>query len=127
MATTKGRIVMPRNPKESFELAAKIYAKHLADGPLSPLNQLEGNSWNTVGPTVHNGLETHIKAEELKGQTDLLYRLRDAIFKNVDALNKASCAYLKGKYINNPKKLTDWGFSIHDTPQVKKAKPEGLV
>jgi hypothetical protein len=122
MSTTKGRVQMPRNPKESFELANKIYAKHLADADASPLDQLEDYSWDNVGPTVQNGLDFHIKAEELKGQMELLYRQRDAIFKNVDGINKASGAYLKGKYPKTPKKLTEWGFEVDDTPHAKKNK-----
>lgn len=120
MAITKGRVQMPRNPKESFELAQKIYTKHQADGATSPLDQLEGYDWATTGPTIQNGLDYHNKAEELKGQMEQLYRQRDAIFKDVDAINKASGAYLKGKYAKNPKKLTEWGFEVDDTPKAKK-------
>ncbi len=111
---------MPRNPKESFELAEKIYAKHLQDGAASPLDQIEGFSWATTGPDIKTGLDYHIKAEELKGQMEQLYRQRDAIFKNVDAINKASGNFLKGKYVKNPKKLAEWGFEVDDTPKAKK-------
>ena len=101
--TTKGRVNVPKTPKEGFELAAKIYAKHLADGSASELNNLDGVSWNVVGPTIAAGLAHNAEAERLKGLMEAEYRLRDAAFVPVDGINRASSAYLKGKYMKNPK------------------------
>ena len=78
--TTKGRVLIPKTPKEGFELAAKIYAKHQADGPASELNNLDGVSWNEVGPTIAPGLAHHVEAERLKGLMEEEYRKRDAVF-----------------------------------------------
>lgn len=103
MATTVGRIVKPKNPKDGFELAAKIYAKHLADGATSELKNLDGLDWAVEGPKAQDGLKKHIEAEELKGKMEAAYRDRDAAYVNTDAIIKASSAYLKGKYDKNPK------------------------
>lgn len=120
--TTKGRVDVPKTPKEGFELAGKIYKKHLADGKASELNNLDGVSWDVVGPTLAAGLAHHTEAERLKGLMEAEYRLRDAAFVPVDEINRASAAYLKGKYMKNPKKLTEWGFPVDDTPRVKPVK-----
>jgi hypothetical protein len=120
--TTKGRVLISKLPKEGFELADKIYQKHKADGATSELKNLDGLSWDVVGPTVAAGLAAHNEAERLKGLMEAQYRLRDAAFAPVDAINRASSAYLKGKYARNPKKLTEWGFEVDDTPKVKKPK-----
>jgi len=117
---TKGRIVMSRNPQEVFNLSAKIYAKHLADGATSELNNLAEGSWKTAGPEAAQGLLMHIKAEALKGEMEKTYRLRDAAFAKAKEINIATAKLLKGKYSKNPKKLSEWGFVVDDTPQPKK-------
>ena len=123
MATTKGRISLPRNPKDGFELAARIFAKHTTDGVNSELKNLDGLDWTVEGPAAADGLTMHNDAEKLKGEMEAMYRKRDAAFLKADAIVKASAAYLKGKYNKNPKKLAEWGFAIDDSKQVKKAKP----
>ncbi|MBC7449281.1 MAG: hypothetical protein H7330_14610 [Hymenobacteraceae bacterium] len=119
--TTKGRVNIPKTPKEGFELAAKIYAKHQADGTASELRNLDGESWDVVGPTIATGMEHHVEAERLKSLMEEEYRLRDAVFKPIDSINRASSGYLKGKYAKNPKKLGAWGYEIDDTPPAKSA------
>lgn len=120
--TTKGRIVIPKTPKEGFELAAKVYEKHLADGPDSELRNLDGEDWDVVGPTIAKGLEHHDKAEYYKGLMEQEYRLRDGVFKPVDSISRSSAKYLKGKYSKNPKRLADWGYPVDDTPMSAEAK-----
>lgn len=123
MATTKGRIKLPRNPKDGFDLAAKIFAKHTADGATSELKNLDGLDWTVEGPAAAAGLAMHNDAEKLKGEMEAMYRKRDAAFLKADAIVKASAAYLKGKYNKNPKKLAEWGFAIDDTAPAKKPAP----
>lgn len=121
---TKGRVVLPKNPKENFELAAKIFAKHQADGATSELNNLDEQSWTTEGPNAAAGLKKHAEAEELKGKMEAAYRDRDGLNLKMDKIVKATTSYLKGKYAANPKKLAEWGFTIDDTPKPK-APPKG--
>ena len=120
--TTKGRVLISKLPKDGFVLAGKIYKKHLADGKASELNNLDGMSWDVVGPTIADGLAADEEAERLKGLMEAQYRIRDAAFKPVDDINRASSAYLKGKYARNPKKLAEWGYEVDDTPRAKKPK-----
>ncbi len=120
---TKGRVALPKTPKEGFELAAKIYAKHLADGAASELKNLVDVSWDATGPGLAAGLAHHTEAERLKGLMEAAYRLRDAAFAPVADLNRASAAYLKGKYAKNPKKLAEWGYTVDDSPR-KPAVPK---
>ena len=122
---TKGRVLISKLPKDGFELAAKIYKKHQADGTASELKNLVDESWDVVGPTVAAGLEAHNEAERLKGLMEAQYRLRDAAFAPVDSINRASATYLKGKYAKYPKKLAEWGFEVDDTPRAKKPKKDG--
>ena len=121
-ATTKGRVHVPRAAKDGFELAAKIYKQHLADGAKSELHNLDGMNWDVVGPTIVQGQEHHEEAERLKGLMEERYRLRDAAFAPVDEIVRASATYLKGKYAKIPKKLANWGFEVDDTPKAKPAK-----
>ena len=123
---TAGRITLPKAPKEGLELGAEIYKKHKADGATSELKQLQETDWDKVGPTVVKGQAFHQEAERLKGQMEEQYRLRDAVFANVQKANSDTAAYLKGKYKNTPKTLVAWGFGVDDTPPAKKpatAKP----
>ena len=119
--TTKGRIVTSTNPEERLELSAKVYAKHLADGATSPLNNLEeGFNWATTGPTIAPAQAFQKEAERLKGEMEKAYRQRDLLQAPVDALTNYSKNKLKGQFQKNPKKLADWGYAIDDTPKVKK-------
>ena len=125
--TTKGRVFIPRQPKEGFDLAKKVFAKHVSDGTNSELYNLDGYDWDKFGPGIAQGQAYHEAAEKLKGQMEEQYRLRDAAFAPIDELNRASAAYLKGKYVKNPKKLAEWGYEVDDTPKVKKPKAGGQV
>ena len=119
--TTKGRVIIPRNPKELLDLATKIFKKHQSDGKDSELRNLDDYDWDRVGPTITKAFDYHKQAEDLKGQMEAMYRKRDALVAPVAEITKASSGYLKGKYQKNPKRLTDWGYAVDDTPKAKKA------
>lgn len=125
MATTKGRVNIPRNPGELLKIAAKVYDKHVADGAKSELNSMDETryDWAKTGPTIAMCKAIHDKAEKLKGQMELAYRERDALLSGIDFHVKGSRDYLKGKYGKQPKKLADWGFEVDDTPKAPKKKP----
>lgn len=121
--TTKGRVVISRNPEEALKLAAAVYKKHVADGPASELNNLDSAyNWNVTGPTIATCLAFHDDAESFKSKMEEAYRNRDALLAPIDDIVRGSSAYLKGKYSKNPKKLGDWGYPVDDTPKVKKKK-----
>ena len=120
---TKGRIERSTNPEDRLDVSAKVYAKHLADGATSLLNNLEeGYNWATTGPTIAQAQAFHTKAGLLKGQMEKAYRDRDLLQVATDALTDYSKNKLKGQFQKNPKELAAWGYSVDDTPKVKKAK-----
>ena len=122
MARTAGRVVLSRNPKENLELAQKVYDKHVALGADSPLKLLEDVDWSLSGPKVTAATTANNQAEFHKGEMEKEYAKRDLLLPEVVNALKASIKLLKASYGGNPKKLTDWGISVDDTPKAKKPK-----
>lgn len=120
--TTKGRIAIPTNIVENLQLASKVYEKHQKDGASSILNNLDDMDWNTTGANVDLCLQKHLEAEELKRKMEEAYRTRDLYLPQINELLRASKGLLKGVFSKNPKKLGEWGFSVDDSPKVKKDK-----
>ena len=120
--TTKGRIAIPTNIVENLQLASKVYEKHQKDGASSLLNNLDDMDWNTTGANVDLCLQKHLEAEELKRKMEEAYRTRDLYLPQINELLRASKGLLKGVFSKNPKKLGEWGFSVDDSPKVKKDK-----
>ena len=120
--TTKGRIAIPTNIVENLQLASKVYEKHQKDGASSLLNNLDDMDWNTTGANVDLCLQKHLEAEELKRKMEEAYRTRDLYLPQINELLRASKGLLKGVFNKNPKKLGEWGFSVDDSPKVKKDK-----
>jgi len=120
MANNTVRISIPTNPADRLTLAEKIYEKHQADGDNSPLKAITSHSWDNNGPRISTGLGYHKEAEELKAKSDLNYRKRDLEVTEVDESIKASRDLLLGIYRDNPKELSQWGFSVSDTPRAAK-------
>ncbi len=120
MANNNVRISIPTNPADRLTLAEKIYAKHQADGDASPLKAITSHSWDSNGPRISTGLDFHKDAEDLKAKSELTYRKRDLEVSEVDESIKASRDLLLGIYRDNPKELSQWGFSVSDTPRAAK-------
>ena len=120
MANNNVRISIPTNPADRLTLAEKIYEKHQADGRTSPLIAITSHSWDSNGPRISTGLGYHKEAEELKAKSDLNYRKRDLEVTEVDESIKATRDLLLGIYRDNPKELSQWGFSVSDTPRAAK-------
>jgi len=122
MASPKFRIKIPENPGELLDLGNKINAKHQADGSASPLNVLQTNGWDTMGPVTQECLTSHQQAEEFSRKAEELYRKRDGMLKQVESAIKSSRDLLLGVYRDNPKSLGQWGFQVDDSPSTKKPK-----
>lgn len=120
MKTKKMRVQIFRNPEEIILLAGKVYAKHLEMGDKSPLANMEDFNWSDQGPKAVNALELHTRAEALKAQMEKCYRERDLFVAGLDEAVKGSRDVLTGVYRQNMKRMGDWGFSVDDTPKVKK-------
>jgi hypothetical protein len=61
------------------------------------------------------------EAETLKGQMEAAYRERDLLLPPIDEILKGSRNLLKALNAKNPKRITEWGFSVDDTAKVAKA------
>lgn len=124
MARTKGRIVITSNPKENLSLAEKIYNKHVELGIDSPLNLLDDVDWGSTGPKIAPTVVFNDQAVFHKGESEKNYRDRDKNLPEILETMRLSIALLKASYGKNPKKLTDWGISVDDTPKLKKPPTE---
>ncbi|MGL4363943.1 MAG: hypothetical protein ACRCSB_01915 [Bacteroidales bacterium] len=116
---TSGRIVIPRNPQELMELALAIYTKHQADGATSPLNNLDGQDWTVSGTKIATAQTKHTEAEEHKRKSEEAYRERDIYLNELEKIVKTSAQLLKAFNSSNPKRLSDWGFTVDDSPRTK--------
>jgi len=117
MGNSKARVDIPKSVVDELGLAARIYAKHVADAEKSVLKSLLNHNWDTNGPEVANAQALHQQAEELKRQSDLAYRQRDLLLAEIDNSVKATRDLLLGVYRDNPKELSQWGFDVSDTPK----------
>lgn len=121
MPNSKPRVNIPTNPALRLDLAARIYAKHVADGANSPLNALQNHTWTENGREVANAISLNNQAEDLQRQTDLTYRKRDLLLAEIDECIKSSRDLLLSLNRDNPKELNQWGFDVSDTARsVKK-------
>jgi hypothetical protein len=118
--TTKGRINIPKNVEEHLALAQKVFDKHQLDGKNSVLSTLADLDWNAIGPKIANCLAKHREAEECRRKMDEAYRERDLVLPEIEEILRASKSLLKAVYTKNPKKMGEWGFSVDDTPKLKK-------
>ena len=121
---TTGRIKISASTREVIALAKNVYAKHLAEGPASLLLSLDGINWAVTGPKIAITETQHNQAEEFTRKAEDLYRQRDAGMAEINEALRASKNILKGKFTKNPKALGDWGFTVDDTPKIK--KPAGV-
>jgi hypothetical protein len=122
--TTKGRINIPLNIEENLDLAKKVFDKHKADGASSLLNNLQDYDWDKIGANVSICLAKHLEAEEYRRKMEGAYRERDLHLPEINEALRASKSLLKAAFSKNPKKLGDWGFSVDDTPKIKKTTNE---
>ena len=122
MSRTAGRVVLSKNPKENLDLAQKVYDKHVALGADSPLRLLEDVDWGVSGPKIATASTANTQAEFHKGEMEKEYAKRDLLLPEVVNALKASIKLLKASYGGNPKKLTDWGILVDDSPKAKKPK-----
>jgi hypothetical protein len=122
MTRTKGRVVLSKNPKENLDLAKIVYDKHLALGAASPLKLLQDVDWAITGPKIAPALTEHSAAEFHKGEMEKNYAARDLRMPDITKGLKQSITLLKATFGENPKKLSDWGISVDDTPVSKPKK-----
>jgi len=116
MTKTKGRVVIPTDPKDLLELARKVSSKDDELGAQSVLRSMEGYNWPALTPTIGAALDKHDAAEGFKKQMEAAYRDRDNLLGPLDKAVRDSAAMLKAANPDNPKRLGDWGYEVDDTP-----------
>lgn len=122
MPNSKPRVDIPSNSLDRLNLAAKVYAKHQADGTSSPLNALQSHKWDDNGSKVAIALTHHNDAEDLQRQANLEYRKRDLNLDEVDITLRSSRDLLLSIFHDNPKELSQWGFDVSDSPKAAAKK-----
>ncbi|MHB9141104.1 MAG: hypothetical protein ACYC25_04460 [Paludibacter sp.] len=122
MPNPKVRVDIPSNPSDRLNLAARVNAKHLADGANSPLNAILNHKWEINGPQVVIAQTHHNDAEDLQRRANLEYRKRDLLLDEIDESIKSSRDLLLGIYRDNPKELSNWGFDVSDSPKAAPKK-----
>lgn len=122
---TKGRIDIPQNIEENLKLAQLVFDKHQQDGESSLLKNLQDIDWDKIGPEIAVCLAKHLEAEELQRKMEQAYKERDLYLPQITEALRASKSLLKAAHSKNPKKLGEWGFTVDDTPKVKKSKDTG--
>ncbi len=120
MGTRKGRIKIPSNIGKKLELAAKILAKHNADGEASKLNLLPDMDWSKMGPIIESAKTKHAEAESCKWHMEQAYRDRDLLLPAIRSSLSNSRDLLKAIYPDNPKRLGEYGLKVDDTPKAPK-------
>lgn len=121
--TTKGRINLAKNPEDILTQTATVYTKHQADGERSVLKTMEDYNWDVIGPKVAIAQQHHDDALRYKGLMEEAYRERDKYMPELDDANRATAGFLKSVNRKNPKRLTEWGYEVNDTPPAAKKQP----
>lgn len=107
---------------ETLSTATTMHKKHVADGANSPLNAIQGIDWSSYGNSIAAASNKHQEAEEYKLKMEQAYQERDKLMEPVNNGLIQGRQLLKAAYVNNPKKLGEWGFRVHNTPKNKGKK-----
>ncbi len=117
---TKGKINIPRNVDDLLKLAGKVYEKHQGDGEDSPLNHMEDNKWEDSGPKIKTAVDFSNDAKRYKGLMETAIRERDKLIPEIQGIVSNSASLLKSVHSKNVKHLTEWGYTVTDTPPSQK-------
>lgn len=108
------RIIYPRDSEGVFKLFSTVFEKHLADGDKSDLKHHELDVFKTKN---ERGKLVHDEANKLAEESQQKREERNLLQAEIDSVLHKIGTYLKGKYPDKPRKLSDWGFSIDDSPR----------
>lgn len=132
MAKTNTRTNIPKNPDKLIVLSKAVTAKHLADGPNSPLaglNMGELATKTALADTQNNmALKLRRDAELATQNRDLALGLEDPAKGTVTHTLRSVRDILAGLYKGNEQRLGDWGFEVDASPApAKKTTPKPPV
>lgn len=115
MAKKNVRVKIPSDPTALIELAAKIEKKHADLGAASPLKSLEDAE--AFGPAVTRAKTQDDLATDFSSKAETAYGERDKDLPAVKQGVRNRRDALLATHASNPKKLTEWGFDVSDSPQ----------
>jgi hypothetical protein len=108
------RVKIPTDPSERIKLAKAISAKHADLGAASPLNDMEDEA--DYASALTNADAQDAKADKARKEAETATGERNKHMPAVDGGIRARRDVLLGKYRSNPKKLTEFGFDVDDSP-----------
>jgi hypothetical protein len=122
MARKTVRIEIPRDPSEGITLLGKAKEQHEALGAASPLKELE---WEKIIlPAYARALAHDSKADEYHAKAETETGERNKDMPVVNESLRSIRDVLFGIYRANPKKLTEFGFNVSDSPAENGDKTE---
>ena len=108
------RVKIPTDPSERIKLAKAISAKHDDLGAASPLTDMEDEADYASALTSADAQDTI--ADRARKESETATGERNRHMPAVDGGVRARRDVLLGKYRSNPKKLTEFGFEVDDSP-----------
>ncbi len=108
------RVKIPTDPSERITLAKAISAKHADLGAASPLNDMEDEA--DYSASLAKADTQDAKADKARKEAETATGERNKHMPAVDGGIRARRDVLLGKYRSNPKKLTEFGFEVDDSP-----------
>ena len=114
------RIGIVQGDSKTIQLAGNIKAKHITEGPASPLTAL-------MTPTLSDHIDravdndNKLTAIDAEGEQRRQVRKNDAV--PMGEFVRAARDILQGVNRDTLRKLNDWGFKVDDTPRQKKSPP----
>ena len=108
------RVKIPTDPSERIKLAKAIKAKHDELAAASPLSDMEDEAAYTTALSSADVQDA--KADKSRKESETATGERNKHMPAVDGGIRARRDVLLGKYRSNPKKLTEYGFEVDDSP-----------
>ncbi len=120
MARHNVRVIIPTDPSALIALAQLIEKKHVELGDASPLKDEEDAA--VFSPAVVRGAENDAGADKSRKVAETLTGERNKDLPVIDDGVRRRRDTLLAKYRSNPKKLTEFGFEVDDSPQSSSEK-----
>ena len=108
------RVKIPTDPSARIALAKAMKAKHDELGAGSPLTDMEDEAIYNASLTKAGTEDA--KADKARKEAETATGERNKHMPAVDNGIRARRDVLLGKYRSNPKKLTEFGFEVDDSP-----------
>lgn len=119
------RIVYPKHFLQRTQLLKDIKKRHDTLGATSPLNPFLVQNDIDMAADLADTIEAekkHDKKEQAKRDAEMYSEKRDNLFDPVMENMRGIGQYLKGFFVNNPKELGHWGYTVDDSPRKPKQR-----